>query len=142
MRWVNYSINISTHSCFNNSNMHRAAALYCQAQVSVKFHVTGGHMRVLGGTSGQSLMEIAKRHKIDIEAACDGTCACSTCHVYLKPEWYGKVLPPTEDEKDMLDLALELREGQSRLSCQICVTPELNGIEATLPEEKPLSLVT
>jgi ferredoxin len=83
---------------------------------------------------GQTLMEVAKENDVDIEAACDGTCACSTCHVYVKKEWFDKLPEVSEDELDMLDLALEVSDT-SRLSCQITLTKELDGIEAALPNE-------
>ena len=81
---------------------------------------------------GLSVMEIAHRNKIAIEGACEGSLACSTCHVVVDPEDYDRLQEPTEDEEDMLDLAFGLTHT-SRLSCQIIVTEELDGLTVTLP---------
>jgi 2Fe-2S ferredoxin len=81
---------------------------------------------------GLSVMEIARRNGIDIEGACEGSLACSTCHVVVDPEDYERLQEPTEDEEDMLDLAFGLTHT-SRLSCQIIMTEELDGLTVTLP---------
>jgi 2Fe-2S ferredoxin len=81
---------------------------------------------------GLSVMEIARRNGIDIEGACEGSLACSTCHVIVDPEDYDRLSEPTEDEEDMLDLAFGLTHT-SRLSCQIIMTEELDGLTVTLP---------
>ena len=77
-------------------------------------------------------MELAHKHDIDIEGACEGALACSTCHVIVDPEDYVKLPEPTEDEEDMLDLAFALTHT-SRLSCQIIMTEEMDGLTVTLP---------
>ena len=94
---------------------------------------------------GLSVLEIAHRNKIDLEGACEGSLACSTCHVIVDPAWYGKLseatedeedfdrlAEPSEDEEDMLDLAFGLTRT-SRLGCQIKITEELDGLTVTLP---------
>ena len=81
---------------------------------------------------GLSVLEIAQRHGIDIEGACEGSLACSTCHVIVDPEWFGKLAGPTEDEEDMLDLAFDLQET-SRLGCQIVMSEALDGLVVKLP---------
>jgi ferredoxin, 2Fe-2S len=81
---------------------------------------------------GQSVLEIAHRHKIDIEGACEGSLACSTCHVIVDAEWYELLKEATEDEEDMLDLAFGLTKT-SRLGCQIVMTEELDGLTVSLP---------
>ena len=81
---------------------------------------------------GMSVMEIAHRHKIDIEGACEGSLACSTCHVIVDPQWYGRLPDASEDEEDMLDLAFGLTQT-SRLGCQIVMTEELDGLTVRLP---------
>jgi len=83
---------------------------------------------------GLSLLEIAHRNDIDIEGACEGSLACSTCHVIVDPEWYPKVAEATEDEEDMLDLAFDLTLT-SRLGCQIVMSEELDGLTVNLPAE-------
>jgi 2Fe-2S ferredoxin len=81
---------------------------------------------------GLSVMEVAHRNGIDIEGACEGSLACSTCHVIVEPDDYDRLAEPTEDEEDMLDLAFGLTHT-SRLSCQIIVTEELDGLTVRLP---------
>jgi 2Fe-2S ferredoxin len=81
---------------------------------------------------GVSVMEIAHQNHIDIEGACEGALACSTCHVVVDPEDYDRLEEPTEDEEDMLDLAFGLTHT-SRLSCQIIMSEELDGLTVSLP---------
>lgn len=81
---------------------------------------------------GQTLMSAAIAAGISIESACEGNCACSTCHVYIDEKFYDMLKPPSEEEEDMLDQALFLKPT-SRLSCQIVMSPELDGIEFKLP---------
>ena len=78
------------------------------------------------------MLEIAHRHKVDIEGACEGSLACSTCHVIVDPDWYDLLKEATEDEEDMLDLAFGLTQT-SRLGCQIIMTEELDGLTVRLP---------
>jgi len=81
---------------------------------------------------GLSVLEIAHKHGVDIEGACEGSLACSTCHVVVDAGWFGKLNKPTEDEEDMLDLAFDLQET-SRLGCQIIMTEKLDGLVVKLP---------
>ena len=81
---------------------------------------------------GLSVLEIAHRNDIDLEGACEGSLACSTCHVIVDPGWYKKLKTATEDEEDMLDLAFGLTET-SRLGCQIIMNDALDGLVVTLP---------
>jgi 2Fe-2S ferredoxin len=81
---------------------------------------------------GLSVLEIAHRHDIDLEGACEGSLACSTCHVIVDSEWYEQLDPPTEEEEDMLDLAFGLTRT-SRLGCQIRMTEDLDGLTVALP---------
>jgi len=80
------------------------------------------------------VLDIAQANNIDIEGACEGSLACSTCHVIVEPEWYDKLRPAEEEEEDMLDLAYGLTRT-SRLCCQILVTEELDGLKVNLPTE-------
>ncbi len=84
---------------------------------------------------GLSVLEVAHRHGVDIEGACEGSLACSTCHVIVDPSWFTKLASPTEDEEDMLDLAFDLQET-SRLGCQIMVNDDLDGLVVALPGAK------
>ncbi len=81
---------------------------------------------------GLSVLEIAHRNNIDLEGACEGSLACSTCHVIVDPEWYDVLTEASEDEEDMLDLAFGLTHT-SRLGCQIKITEELDGLTVSLP---------
>jgi ferredoxin, 2Fe-2S len=91
-----------------------------------------GTRREVDAPLGLSVLEIAHKHDIDIEGACEGSLACSTCHVIVDPTWCKKLATPTEDEEDMLDLAFGLTET-SRLGCQIVMTAELDGLVVKLP---------
>ena len=78
------------------------------------------------------MLEIAHRNHIDLEGACEGSLACSTCHVIVDKAWYDKLTEASEDEEDMLDLAFGLTHT-SRLGCQIIMTEELDGLTVSLP---------
>lgn len=82
---------------------------------------------------GHSLLQIAWDNGLDVEGACEGAMACSTCHVIVDPDWYPRLDAPTEDEEDMLDLAPGLKPT-SRLGCQIIVTEALDGLTVRLPD--------
>ena len=86
--------------------------------------------------NGLTVMEAAVQNNISgIDADCGGSMACATCHVYVKEEWFNK-LPKKEDgEEDMLDMAYEPRKF-SRLSCQLIVSDELEGLIVNLPEKQ------
>ena len=81
-----------------------------------------GTRREVDAPVGLSVLEIAHKHGVDIEGACEGSLACSTCHVIVDAAWFKKLEAPTEDEEDMLDLAFGLTQT-SRLGCQIVMTP-------------------
>ncbi|WP_191084008.1 ferredoxin family 2Fe-2S iron-sulfur cluster binding protein [Roseococcus microcysteis] len=91
-----------------------------------------GARREVEAPLGLSVLEIAHRHGVDIEGACEGSLACSTCHVIVDGSWFTKLDKPTEDEEDMLDLAFDLQET-SRLGCQIIMTEALDGLVVKLP---------
>jgi ferredoxin, 2Fe-2S len=91
-----------------------------------------GNHREVEAPLGLSVLEIAHKHGVDIEGACEGSLACSTCHVIVDPSWFAKLSTPTEDEEDMLDLAFGL-EQTSRLGCQIVMTQALDGLVVRLP---------
>jgi len=91
-----------------------------------------GTRREVDAPNGLSVLEIAHKHGVDIEGACEGSLACSTCHVIVDAEWFPKLASPTEDEEDMLDLAFGL-ERTSRLGCQIVMSDALDGIVVKLP---------
>jgi len=91
-----------------------------------------GTRREVDAPNGLSVMEIAHMHDIDLEGACEGSLACSTCHVIVDKSWIKRLKPIEEDEEDMLDLAFGLTRT-SRLGCQIIMSDELNGLTVQLP---------
>ena len=95
-----------------------------------------GTQHVLDVKPGLSVMEGAVKNNIPgIDADCGGACACATCHVYVNEEWLSKTGTPSAMEESMLDFA-ENVEPNSRLSCQIKVTEELDGLVVTMPESQ------
>ncbi|HET9904789.1 MAG TPA: 2Fe-2S iron-sulfur cluster-binding protein [Xanthobacteraceae bacterium] len=99
----------------------------------IDFH---GTARTVDAEVGSTVMETALKNAIPgIEAECGGACACATCHVYVDPEWFNKVGGPSPMEEDMLDFGYDVREN-SRLSCQIKVTEELDGLVVRTPERQ------
>ena len=95
-----------------------------------------GKSHTIDVANGLSVMEGAVQNNIPgIDADCGGGMACATCHVYVKEEWFDK-LPKKEDgEEDMIDMAYEPNKF-SRLSCQVIVTDELDGLVVTMPEKQ------
>lgn len=81
---------------------------------------------------GLSLLEIARQNDIDLEGACEGSLACSTCHLIVESEWFDRLDEIEEDEEDMLDLAFGLTRT-SRLGCQIVMREDLDGMIVRLP---------
>ena len=95
-----------------------------------------GKTHTIEVASGLSVMEGAVQNNVPgIDADCGGSMACATCHVYVKEEWFNK-LPKKEDgEEDMLDMAFEPKKN-SRLSCQLMVSEQLDGLIVDLPEKQ------
>jgi 2Fe-2S ferredoxin len=91
-----------------------------------------GTHREVEAPEGLSVLEIAHRNHIDLEGACEGSLACSTCHVVIDPSWFGKLKDASDDEEDMLDLAFGLTQT-SRLACQLIMKQELDGLVVTIP---------
>ncbi len=95
-----------------------------------------GKEHVVDAKSGMTVMEGAIKNMIPgIDAECGGACACATCHVYIDEAWTEIVGKPEEMEEDMLDFGFDVREN-SRLSCQITVSDELDGLVVRLPEQQ------
>ncbi|MEP1839149.1 MULTISPECIES: 2Fe-2S iron-sulfur cluster-binding protein [Alphaproteobacteria] len=96
-----------------------------------------GTEHVVEVASGLTVMEGARDNNIPgIEADCGGACACSTCHVYVDPAWVEKVPAKDEMEEDMLDFACAPDPATSRLTCQIKVTDDLDGLRVKMPEKQ------
>ena len=95
-----------------------------------------GKEHVVEGETGMTVMEVAIKNSVPgIEAECGGACACATCHVYVDEAWMEKTGTPEDTEEDMLDFAFDVQDN-SRLSCQIKVTDELDGLVVRLPEKQ------
>jgi 2Fe-2S ferredoxin len=98
---------------------------------SIEFN---GTEHVIDANNGDSIMIAATSNLVPgIDADCGGECSCATCHVLIGEEWRAKLVPPTDSEESMLDLNPD-RSDESRLSCQIPMSDELDGIVVNLPE--------
>ncbi len=95
-----------------------------------------GVRREVNAPVGITLMEAARQHGVaGVVAQCGGACACATCHVYVDPAWAAKLEPPEDMEEGMLENAWEPRDN-SRLSCQIHITADMDGLEVTVPQRQ------
>ena len=102
----------------------------------VTFKDFQGNSKTIEVENGLSVMEGAIQNDISgIDADCGGAMACATCHVYVKDEWFNKIPKAEDAEVDMIDMAYEPKKN-SRLSCQIIVSDELDGLEVTTPEKQ------
>ena len=93
-----------------------------------------GARKDVDAPEGLSVLDIAHRNLIDLEGACEGCMACSTCHVIVDAAWADKLKPASEEEEDMLDMTFGLTRT-SRLCCQIEMTEALDGLVVTVPAE-------
>ncbi|WP_137678861.1 2Fe-2S iron-sulfur cluster-binding protein [Aurantiacibacter suaedae] len=101
--------------------------------MKVTFITREGEKRAVEAAAGDSLLEVGQRAGMPLEGTCEGQMACSTCHVIIAREWFGRLGDASEEEEDMLDLAADV-EATSRLSCQILLSEELDGLEVRIPE--------
>lgn len=101
-------------------------------ELHITFITKDGSQKTFEVAEGDNILDIAQAHDLDMEGACGGSCACSTCHIIVDPELYDEIPEPDDDENDMLDLAFGLTET-SRLGCQVKMTKELDGIRVALP---------
>jgi 2Fe-2S ferredoxin len=100
----------------------------------VAIHVTNraGEKHNLKGQVNQTLMEVLRDHSMDVEAICGGVCSCATCHVFVEPSWAAKLPPLSSDELELVKSTDAYRENSSRLSCQIRLRDDLEGITITV----------
>jgi 2Fe-2S ferredoxin len=104
----------------------------------IKYVTADGSARVVDGVSGESVMRTAVKNGVPgIIGEYGGNASCATCHVYVRPEFIDAVGPPGDFERDVLDLAVTDPRDNSRLSCQIRVTDDLDGLTVDLPEQQP-----
>ena len=102
---------------------------------SIKIHFKdpkGELIKTIEGNEGDDILSLAHEHDVDLEGACEGSIACSTCHVVLSPQHYDMLDEPGDDENDMLDMAFGLTDT-SRLGCQVRLERKLDGMVCTLP---------
>jgi 2Fe-2S ferredoxin len=98
----------------------------------VNFKLQDGSLKTIDAPNGISILEVAHQNDIDLEGACEGSLACSTCHIIVDEEFFDRLPEASEDEEDMLDLAFGLSHT-SRLGCQIMVNDDIAGITVSLP---------
>jgi 2Fe-2S ferredoxin len=99
----------------------------------MKIHVTDqeGTEHELEGLEGWRVMEVIRDWGLNIKAECGGALACATCHVFVEDGWFDKLNPATDEEEDMLDSVADVK-ANSRLSCQILMSDEIDGLKLTL----------
>lgn len=102
--------------------------------ILVNFITREGDKVVAEVEPGTNLLEAAQNAGMPLEGTCEGQMACSTCHVIVAKDWFAKLGVASEDEEDMLDLAADV-EATSRLSCQITLTEQMDGLELRIPSE-------
>lgn len=102
--------------------------------VRVTFITAQGERVSVEARAGDRLLEVGQNADMPLEGTCEGQMACSTCHVIVAPDWFGKLPRASDDEEDMLDLAAGVTRT-SRLSCQITLSEELDGLEVRIPGE-------
>jgi ferredoxin len=102
--------------------------------VRVTFITAKGEKVSAQAEPGDRLLEVGQNVGMPLEGTCEGQMACSTCHVIVGADWFARLKPASDDEEDMLDLAAGVT-GTSRLSCQIELTADLDGLEVRIPEE-------
>jgi len=102
--------------------------------VKVRFLQSDGKAVDAEGETGVSLLEVGQAAGMPLEGTCESQMACSTCHVIVTPDWFDRLPEASEDEEDMLDLAYAV-ERTSRLSCQIELTDELDGLSVKIPSD-------
>ncbi len=101
---------------------------------SIKVTDRDGQEHRIEGPDGWRVMEVIRDNGLPIKAECGGACSCATCHVYVEESWLPKLQEPTDEEIEMLDEAFDV-EDNSRLSCQILLTEQTDGLEVTLAPE-------
>ena len=102
-------------------------------KIKVEYILPNGESKVVHAEPGENLLHLAHENDVELEGACEGSLACSTCHVILDQGVFDKLEEPTDEENDMLDLAFGLTET-SRLGCQVKTRKDLDGMKVHLPK--------
>ena len=100
--------------------------------VSIKFIDKNKNETIVNANIGETLLDVAKKNNIELIGACDGNCACGSCHVYIDEETLKKIEPASENEENVLDIVFNVQHN-SRLACQVVVREEMNGAVITIP---------
>lgn len=103
-------------------------------KVNVTFIDPDGNPIRVEGEVGDNLLRLGQAAGLPLEGTCEGQMACSTCHVVVAPEWFDRLAPACEEEEDMLDFAAAVQRT-SRLSCQIDLSPQLDGLTVSVPRD-------
>ncbi|CCG22171.1 Yah1 protein [Candida orthopsilosis Co 90-125] len=120
---------LHTSPILNHGHLHKPKP---GEELHITFITKDGKQYTYEVAEGDNILDIAQANNLDMEGACGGSCACSTCHIIVDPEFYDEIPEPSDDENDMLDLAFGLTET-SRLGCQVKMSKELDGIRVALP---------
>ena len=102
--------------------------------ITITFLDPRGKTITAAAEPGDNLLRIGQAAGLPLEGTCEGQMACSTCHVIVAAEWFDRIPPAAEEEEDMLDFAAGARRT-SRLSCQIELTAEMDGLTVSIPAE-------
>ena len=124
-----YNIN----KCINNNMSYRYFSSN-NDEITITFITQNDTKIDCQGNIGSTLLDVCLDNELDVEGACGGECCCSTCHLYLSQDIYDIITKPDEDELDMLDLAIGVK-NTSRLGCQVKVIKEMDGKIFSLPKE-------
>ncbi|KAI0316643.1 2Fe-2S ferredoxin-type domain-containing protein [Amylostereum chailletii] len=125
----------STRGLHVSAVVHHGDVTRPEPGTGIKLHfkdAKGNLIKTIEGNEGDDILSLAHEHDVDLEGACEGSVACSTCHVIISENHYDLIPEPEDDENDMLDMAFGLTDT-SRLGCQVRLTRELDGMTATLP---------
>lgn len=104
------------------------------SKIKVHFITRDGETVDAEAEAGTRLLEVGQVASMPLEGTCEGQMACSTCHVIVAEEWFDRLPPASEEEEDILDLAADVHPT-SRLSCQIVLTEELDGLQVRIPRD-------
>lgn len=131
-KFAKYSFRPVKSNFAQSSIFQRFFATESPEKIKVKFLSGDGELQEVEGVAGQNLLSLAHENNVELEGACEGSLACSTCHVVLEQDVYKKLEMPSDEENDMLDLAFGLTET-SRLGCQVALSSKLEGTTVRIP---------
>ena len=98
----------------------------------ITFIQANGEKKIVNAENGKTLLDVAKENDINLTGACDGACACGTCHVYIDEQTLSKIEQPKEDEENVLDIVFNVQPN-SRLACQVVVNDKIEGAIISIP---------